>query len=109
KRAAELKDKLRDAEITAILTSPFLRTQETAAPLAEELAIAARQIGVPRGFNQHIADVAAAVRNHRGTAVLVVGHGDTVPAVIRRLGGPALKDLCATTFDVLFTVELKGG
>jgi broad specificity phosphatase PhoE len=109
KRAATLKDKLRDAEITAIFTTPFVRTQETAAPLAEELAIAARQIGFPRGLNQHIADVAAAVRNHGGTAVLVVGHGDTVPAVIRRLGGPALKNLCETTFDILFAVELKGG
>jgi len=108
-RAAALRDKLRDAEITAIFTSPFLRTQESAAPIAEELAVSPRRIGFVRGINQHIADLATAVRNHRGTAVLVVGHGDTVPAVIRRLGGPALKDLCETTFDVLFTVELKGG
>jgi broad specificity phosphatase PhoE len=109
KRAAALKDKLRDAEITAIFTSPFLRTQETAAPLAEELVIAARQIGFVRGVNQHIADVATAVRNHRGSAVLVVGHSNTVPGVIGRLAGRTLPNLCERTFDILFAVELKDG
>ncbi len=109
RRAAELRDKLRDAGITAIFTSPFLRTRETAAPLAEELGIAARQIGFVRGIPGHIVDVATAVRNHRAGAVLVVGHSNTVPGVIGRLGGPTLQNLCEMTFDILFTVELKDG
>lgn len=108
KRALALAEALRGAHVTAIVTSTFLRTQQTAAPLAQELGITVKSIGLARGVNAHIADVANAVREHRGGAVLVVGHSNTVPAIIGRLGGPKLKDLCETTYDLLFTLERAG-
>jgi phosphohistidine phosphatase SixA len=107
-RAAQLAAALRTAGITAIFTSPFARTRETAAPLAAALGIAATPIGVERGIDAHIADTANAVRNHRGGAVLVVGHSNTVPKVIALLGGGSLPDLCEKTHDRLFALERKG-
>jgi broad specificity phosphatase PhoE len=109
RRAAELVTILRAAGITAIFTSTYLRTQQTAAPLATALGISAQQIGFARGIPAHIVEIANAVRNHRGGTALVVGHSNTVPAIIGRLGGPKLQDLCETTFDLLFTVELQDG
>jgi phosphohistidine phosphatase SixA len=109
KRAVELARMLRNAGIAAIFTSPYLRTRETAAPLATALGIAARPTGVERGIDAHIADVAKAVLSHKGGAVFVVGHSNTVPGVIGLLGGGTLPDLCEKTHDLLFTIELKVG
>ena len=41
--------------------------------------------------------------------VLVVGHSNTIPAIIRALGGPMLPDLCETSFGHLFRIYLDGG
>ena len=55
--------------------------------------------------------VASAIRERfRGGAVLVVGHSDTVPAIVGALGGPVLERLCEPTeYASLFTVVLADG
>ena len=41
--------------------------------------------------------------------MLVVGHSDTVPAIVRALGGPVLERLCEPTeYASLFTLVLDG-
>jgi len=69
--------------VDAIFTSRFRRTQETAAPVAAQLHITPVELKD---------DVAAAKQQVRaaGKVVLVVGHSDTVPALIGALGGPAV-------------------
>jgi broad specificity phosphatase PhoE len=46
-RARRLVDVLKDAGVTAIYTTRYKRTRETAAPLAAALGIAATTVGVP--------------------------------------------------------------
>src|SRR4029077_5151171 len=70
KRAGALADMLADAGITAIFSSEFHRTQETAAPLAERLGI---KVTVIPG--KDIDALVARVRELKpGTRALVVGH-----------------------------------
>jgi hypothetical protein len=38
--------------------------------------------------------------------VLVVGHSNTVPAIIAALGGPKLPDLCDAAYSNLFLLHL---
>jgi broad specificity phosphatase PhoE len=106
-RAQALAAVLRGAGITAILTSDFQRTQRTAQPLAQALGLSP----VPFGGDPdiHVAALAAAVRAHRDGAILIVGHSDTVPALIAALGGPELGNLCESSFDRLFTLTLAKG
>ena len=40
--------------------------------------------------------------------MLIVGHSNTIPAIITALGGPALADLCDTQYAMLFTVLIEG-
>ena len=41
--------------------------------------------------------------------MLVVGHSDTVPAIVRALGGPAIARLCEPTeYASLFTMVIDG-
>ena len=56
----------------------------------------------------HARAVAAAVRAG-GSSVLVVGHSNTVPAIIAALGGPAMEELCDSEYSNLFTLALVPG
>ena len=105
-RAAELARVLGDANITAIYSTPFIRTEKTAAPLAEKLGLEVTITPITRTFVQ---DLAATLRSqHAGETVLVVGHSNTVPQTITALGVP-LDNLEEREYDWLFVVTLVDG
>lgn len=109
-RAAALAAALADAGIGAVVTTQFVRTQETAAPLVRALRLEAEVVPATAAVDEHAADVARAVLavQDRG-AVLVVGHSNTVPSIVAALGGPQFADLCDADYDNLFIVVLQDG
>jgi broad specificity phosphatase PhoE len=95
----------REAGVTAIITTQFQRTRQTAAPLAEALGITPEVAEVRGGAVEHAKSIADGIRARlAGRTVLVVGHSNTVPAIVTALGGPKLPDLCDELYDDLFTV-----
>lgn len=110
-RARALAEIGKVAGVQVIITTQFQRTKQTAAPLADALGIAMATVATQADVAQHVADVAAAVKQHAGKTVVVVGHSNTVPAIVAALGGPKLADLCDTEYDNLFTIVLdaEGG
>lgn len=81
RHALLLAEILKGAPPTLIYVSSTRRAQQTAAPLASMLGL------TPKIYNP--ADtpaLIAAVSAERGT-VLIVGHSNTVPEIIERLGG----------------------
>jgi broad specificity phosphatase PhoE len=100
-RAKALLEALREAGITAIITTDQLRTRGTAEPLFAALKL--KGIIVPRSPDPHedAAATAAAVRLAGGT-VLVVGHQLTIPLVIAELGGPSLATMCDVEFSNMY-------
>jgi phosphohistidine phosphatase SixA len=98
-RAQALASALTHAGVTAIITTEFRRSSETAAALATQLGITPEVIGARgRDTAAHIGAVAAAIRAHSGV-VLVVGHSNTVPAIAAALGAPRLQDFCESSFS----------
>lgn len=97
-RAESLAAMLRDAKITAIFATEYRRTQATAAPLA-------RALGIPitRVPSKDAAALAANVKAAAGN-VLVVGHSNTVPEVIKALGATETVAVGEQDFDNLFIV-----
>ena len=79
-RAETLLRMLRDSEISAIFTTEFKRTKETAAPTAIALKITPTVVRATE-----TATLAAKLREVHGNA-LVVAHGNTIPDLIRALG-----------------------
>lgn len=99
-RAARLADMLRDAGITHIFVSEYQRTVDTAGPLAARLGITPQ---VVRADNQDalLAKVRAAGPKAR---VLIAGHSDTVPRLIRALGCATPITIAKPEYDNLFIV-----
>ena len=82
-RARKVAMMLAEAGIKGIFTTEFKRTKNTAAPLAAKLGLTAQVVSSK--------DAAGLIdrlkKEHANDIVLVVGHSNTVPAIIKALGG----------------------
>ena len=79
-RAEALARILKDSDITAIFTTEFKRTQETAAPTATSAHVMPTVVAA-----KDTAALVTKLHQLNGNA-LVVGHGDTIPNIIKSLG-----------------------
>jgi phosphohistidine phosphatase SixA len=107
-RARALAASQADAHIDVVIATTTLRTQETARAVAEPRGLAIETIALA-ARDVHVGAVADAVRRHAGQTVLVVGHSNTVPAIITALGGPKMADLCDDQYSMLFTLVIGVG
>jgi broad specificity phosphatase PhoE len=103
-RAKALATIARDAGVTAIITTQFARTRATARPAADALHITPEVVSA--GGAQHVQDVARAIGSHTGGVVLVVGHSNTIPAIIAALGAPQPPPICDSEYDDLYVVTI---
>jgi broad specificity phosphatase PhoE len=98
-RAARLATMLKDAGITGIYTTDLRRTIQTAAPLASAAGLT--PVALPAAdLDALLARIHAAGPHDR---LLVVGHSNTVPAILRALGAPPIA-IAETEYDNLFVV-----
>ena len=97
-RAQALANTLRNATITAIYTTEYRRTQETAAPLANSLGIQPEVV-----FADDTSTLIAKISARRGN-VLVVGHSNTLPQIIRALGILSRITIAESEYDNLFLI-----
>jgi phosphohistidine phosphatase SixA len=100
-RAKALADTLRDAGVTAIITSQWKRAKDTAQLLADLLKITPEVIPTADPPHEYFQATANAIRRLKEDTVLVVGH-ITVPNIIAELGGPQLPTICESVFSDLF-------
>ncbi len=106
-RAQALAGAVAAAGIDAIVVTPFRRTRDTAVPVAQERGLTPIEVQVGRDIAAHVAAVADSVRARRsGASVLVVGHSNTIPAIVTALGGPRLPDLCDNQYAVLYVLSV---
>lgn len=101
-RAMALAHTLEKAGVAALYHSNTRRARDSAAPLAAALGL------TPNAYPPADASgvVSAVLNAHRGQNIVIVGHSNTVPALIRAAGGPSLPDLDEREFDELFIVSV---
>jgi len=99
-RAKQLVSAVEALRPTAVLSTDTTRTRATAAPVAERFKLEIELV------DAKAPSVAAAVRRHAGQTVLVVGHSNTVAAIVAELGAPRPKDLCEGQYDQLYVVRV---
>ena len=80
KRADALAHILKDSQITSVFVTEFKRTQQTAAPTARAAQVSATVVPA--------SDIGALVQKLRALNdnALVVGHGNTIPDLLKELG-----------------------
>ena len=106
-RAKALAALLADANVGAVIATPTVRTRDTARPTADAHGLTIEAVGfAPAAL--HAKAVADAVMKQAGKTVLVVGHSNTVEAIVAALGGPKMADLCDSQYAVLITMVLDG-
>jgi broad specificity phosphatase PhoE len=104
-RAKALAAVLSDTRLDAIFTTQFLRTRDTAALVVRKAGVEPRWFKVGDDTAAHVRAVAEAIQARTpGEVVLVVGHSNTVPAIIGALGGPKMFNLCETEYANLFVL-----
>jgi broad specificity phosphatase PhoE len=111
RRAALLATLLKDAGIKVIFTSDLERTIKTAEPLAQGLRIepkALSQLNVQFKQSDVDAFVSFLRTEHRDDIVLLVGHSNTVPVLLKALGHPVEIKIPETEFDNLFVLTPNG-
>jgi broad specificity phosphatase PhoE len=96
-RAQSLAALLKDARVTGIYVSEFKRTRQTAEPLAALNKIEPVVLG-----EKDLAQLAARLK--AGGNVLIVGHSNTVPAILKALGVTEPVTIGDAEFDNLFVV-----
>jgi broad specificity phosphatase PhoE len=101
-RAADLARVAAKLEPAAIYHSDTQRTRDTAAPLARALGLTPLERPA-RDVDGLLAEI---FEQRRGQRVLVVGHGNTVPQLIRSAGGPAIPDIGHDEYDDLFVLTV---
>lgn len=99
-RAVQLTRILKDANITAIFTSERKRTQQTAAPLAQSIGVA--PVIVPA---KDYSMLVSKLRDVKGNA-LVVGHGNTIPDMIKALGIENTVQIADNDYTDIFVIAL---
>ncbi len=116
-RSEELARLLAAADIKTIITSQFTRTKQTAEPLANKVGVTVTTISLKSNpTNQKLiaeestAEVINKILEHAGESVLLVGHSNSLPDVIKMLGGDVVPTIDERKFDDLFivTVYAKG-
>jgi broad specificity phosphatase PhoE len=99
-RATLLASMLQDADITHVYTTDFRRTRATVAPIAREASL------VPTVYDaDDLGGLADRLRATPGRH-LVVGHSNTVPALVAALGGEAHGEIAQDEYDRFYVLTI---
>jgi broad specificity phosphatase PhoE len=106
-RVVELIRQLKDADviagIDAVYSTPFRRTEETARPVAEALDLPLNHYDAAdtEAIMEHI------VKEHKGKIILVVGHSNTLPALIGNMGASKrVPPIAENEYDNIYIVSI---
>jgi broad specificity phosphatase PhoE len=100
KRADALARILKDSQITAVFVTEFKRTQQTAAPTARAAHVSPTV--VPAGDTPGLVSKLRALNGN----ALVVGHGNTIPDLVKELGIATPITIPEDDYTEIFVVSL---
>lgn len=108
-RAQQLAQLLGDACVDTVFTSDLDRTKQTAAPLIEQAAARRLQVSTrtypatstPASIARLVKDVGP------GHTILVVGHSNHVPGILKELGGWQIPEMGEDEFDRIYVATVR--
>lgn len=104
-RAQALLEVAGSAGVSAIYTTQYRRTHETAQPLADKLGVPVTERAISAGAEAHATELTREIlAQHRGETVLVVEHSNTLPSILAELARVQIPQLGDNEYDRLFVV-----
>jgi 2,3-bisphosphoglycerate-dependent phosphoglycerate mutase len=103
-RASSLAHVLGEVNVSAVYSTPFARTRNTAIPLANTLGLDVTEVSVGQSFAAHMAEIIHA--EHMGETVVIVSHSNTTPAIIGELGVLPVPTIEDDEYDDLYVVTI---
>ena len=100
KRADALAHILKDSQITSVFVTEFKRTQETAAPTARAAQVTPTVVPA-----NNVGALVEKLRALNGNA-LVVGHGNTIPVLLKALGIATPVSIPEDDYTEIFAVSV---
>jgi broad specificity phosphatase PhoE len=107
-RAARLAAMLKDTGVAAIYSTDTPRTRGTVQPLADELKLQVQIYDVGTKKVDATAFARRLRQQHVDQVVLIVGHSNTVPDILRSLGCQETVTIGPDEYDNLFLVIPRG-
>lgn len=112
RRAVELRELLRDVPWTAIYSTDWKRTRQTAAPIVEASGL--EPLSYPPEDSTSVRDWAdGLIERHRGGNVLVVGHSGpptsaySLASIVQELARGPVAEIPETDYRNLFVVTIR--
>lgn len=99
-RAALLAEMLADAGIQRIYSTDYIRTRDTAGPLADDLGVEVES------YDPTDLTAFAATLLERGGRAMVSGHSNTTPSLVSALGGDPGVPIDDAEYDRLYIVTV---
>ena len=110
-RAEALARTLADADVTGLSATPYRRTQQTLEPLAGlkglEIEVQPVDLSSPEAYASDL--VAGLLETYAGGTVVVAGHSNTVPLLLKSLGVAGPRSIGDDEYDDLFVVQVVTG
>jgi broad specificity phosphatase PhoE len=94
--------------VSQIYTTQFKRNRQTAEPLAQRFGISITERPISAANSATYADDLAReiLTRSAGKTVVVVGHSNTVPDIVRALTGHPVPPITDSEYDHIFIVEI---
>ena len=107
-RANKLASVLKNSNLKAVYTTQYKRTQQTGLPSATQAGL---QLDVRPATKENSKTYTAGLlkeiqKKHRGETVLIVGHSNTVPEIIKDVTGLDVTPVGENEFDRLYVITL---
>ena len=105
-RASKLAAVLKDVDLKAVYATQYKRTQQTGLIAATQngLFVQVRAANKENTKTYTLDLLKEILKKHRGEAVLIVGHSNTVPEIVKHLSNVDVTPIGENEFDRLYVI-----
>lgn len=107
-RANKLAEVLKDAGVKVVYATQYKRTQQTGLPTATQSGVQVEvRPATKENAKSYSSDLLKEIRKkHKGQTVLIVGHSNTVPEIVRDIAGVDVTPIGENEFDRVYLITL---
>ena len=107
-RAQALISALKRTPISQLIATQYQRTQQTLLPISTERHLPITVLEAKKPLETHIQHIVEQVHAVKGNS-LIAGHSNTVPLIIKALGGPEITNISEDDYSQLFLLSINDG